>query len=63
MQSIERSLGVAVSMFASFTCFIVMDLTNEGAKLTTAKIFSTAELMGTLKLIVLFMGISLGFYF
>ena len=36
---------------------------NIGGKGTTAKIFSTKELMETLKLLVLFMRIAIGFYF
>lgn len=40
-----------------------MDLTGEGTGLTTAKIFSTMELMVTLRLLVFFLGVSIGFLF
>jgi hypothetical protein len=48
---------------AGFTCFIVMDLTGQGTGLSTAKIFATMDLMVTLRQMVFFLGISLGFYF
>jgi hypothetical protein len=40
-----------------------MDITGEGSGLTTAKIFATMELMVTLRLLVFFLGMSIGFYF
>ena len=52
-----------VATVAGFVCFMVMDLTGEGKELTNAKIFSTLDLLGTLKVAVLYMGVSLGFYF
>lgn len=52
-----------VATVAGFVCFMVMDLTEQGKGLTNAKILSTLDLLGTLKLAVLYMGVSLGFYF
>lgn len=40
-----------------------MDRTGEGLGLSTAKIFATMELMVTLRLLIFFLGISIGFYF
>lgn len=62
-RSLERSLGNIAASSAGFTCFIVMDLTGEGTGLSTAKIFSTMELMVTLRLLVFFMGIAISFYY
>ncbi len=62
-RSLERSLGNISAVMAGFTCFIVMDLGNQGTGLTTAKIFATMDLMVTLRQMVFFLGIALGFYF
>lgn len=40
-----------------------MDRTDQESLLTAAKIFSTMELMGTLKLLLYLMGPSFNFYF
>jgi hypothetical protein len=40
-----------------------MDLAGVGNGLTTAKILATLELMGTLKLVTYFLGVSFGFYY
>ena len=40
-----------------------MDITGEGSGLSTAKIFATMELIVIMKLVVFFMGISIGFFF
>lgn len=56
-------LGTIAANIAGFTCFIVMDRTGEGLGLSTAKIFATMELMVTLRLLIFFLGISIGFYF
>ena len=52
-----------VTSIAGFTCFVVVDLARQGSGLTTAKIFATMQLMGTLKFVMFFMGIAFGFYF
>ena len=62
-RNLEKTLGNLVTNIASFICFLVMGLTGEGSGLSNAKIFSTMELMATLRLLVVCMGISLGFYF
>lgn len=62
-RSLERTLGFVSASLAGYTCFIVMDLTGEGSGLSTAKIFSTMELLVTLKLVVFFMGVAISFYF
>lgn len=59
----ERTLGNIAANIAGFTCFIVMDSTGEGTGLSNAKIFSTMELMVTLRMLVFFLGISIGFYY
>ena len=59
----ERTLGSVGTNVAVFVCFIVMDLTGAGSGLTTSKIFSTLELMCTLRYVVFNLGISIGFYF
>jgi hypothetical protein len=40
-----------------------MDLTGAGTGLSNAKIFSTMDLMSTLKITVMILGIGLGHYF
>lgn len=59
----ERALAGVVTSVAVFVCFIVMDMTGEGNGLNTAKIFATLELMCTLRFVVFYMGISIGFFF
>jgi ABC-type bacteriocin/lantibiotic exporter with double-glycine peptidase domain len=62
-RSLERSIGNTTANFAGFCCFTVMDLTGSGSGLSTAKIFSTMDLMATLRTVVFYLGITLGFYF
>lgn len=62
MQSLERTLASFVPHISAFICFFVLSW-SESTKLTTAKIFSTVELMGTLALYSAYFGISIGFYF
>jgi hypothetical protein len=62
-RSLERSIGGTAANFAGYCCFVVMDLTGQGSGLSIAKIFSTMDLMGTLRSIVYFLGITLGFYY
>jgi len=62
-KSLERTLGNISAITGGYVCFIVMDLTGQGSGLTTAKIFATMDLMQTLRTLVFFLGISLGFYF
>lgn len=59
----ERSFGNTSASVAGYTCFIVMDLKNQGTGLSTAKIFATMDLMVTLRMYVFFLGISIGFYY
>ena len=62
-KSFERTLGTFSAIVAGYICFLVVDLTGPEGSLSTAKIFATMELVVTLKLVVFFMGISIGFYF
>lgn len=62
-KSIERTLGIISVSIAGYICFIVIDMTGQGTGLSTAKIFATMELLVTMKLVVFFMGVSLGFYY
>ena len=56
-------MGNSTPLISGLTCFLVMEFTGEGSGLTVAKIFATMELMVTTRLIVFFLGISMGFYF
>lgn len=40
-----------------------MDLTGVGTALTTARIFATMELIGTLRYVLFFLGLTFSFYF
>ena len=62
-RSLEKTLGKLLTHIGSFTCFLVVGLTSGGSELSNAKIFSTLDLMATLRIVVVSMGISLGFYF
>ena len=60
-QSLERALGNWSPIIAGLSCFFVLHQT--GGSLSTAKIFSTLELMATARVIVYFFGRSMSFYF
>lgn len=62
-KSLEETLGFVSVSFSAFVCFIVIDLTGQGTGLTNAKIFSTMELLVTLKFQVYFMGIFISTYY
>ena len=62
-RSLERALGNSISILSGFTCFLVMHFTGEGEKLTTANIFSTLEILVTLRLAIFFLGIGGSYYF
>ena len=62
-RSLERTFGIVAVGAATYTCFIVMDLTGKGTGLSTAKIFSTIELMTVLKQAIFHLGISFGLYY
>jgi hypothetical protein len=59
----EKALGILPTLLGGFICFAVMDLTGAGTGLSNAKIFSTMDLMSTLKITVMILGIGLGHYF
>jgi hypothetical protein len=59
----EKALGILPTLLGGFICFTVMDLTGAGTGLSNAKIFSTMDLMSTLKITVMILGIGLGHYF
>lgn len=62
-RSLERTFVSVLTSIAGFVCFLVMDLTGEGKELTNVKIFATLELLGTLRVVVLYIGIAISFYF
>jgi hypothetical protein len=59
----EKALGILPTLLGGFICFTVMDLTGAGTGLSNAKIFSTMDLMSTLKITVMILGIGLSHYF
>jgi hypothetical protein len=52
-----------VATTAGFVCFYVLDVTGSGNELTIAKILSTLNILVLLRLLIAFMGFSLGFIF
>jgi ATP-binding cassette subfamily C (CFTR/MRP) protein 4 len=62
-KSIERSIAKCTTFWSGLVCFLVMYFTEQGEPLTVANIFSTLEILNTLKLSMLYLGISGGFYF
>ena len=62
-KSLEKSLGNISGNSAILLCFLVMELTKSGNQLSVAKIFSTIQLMVTLRLLLLFTVTSSSFLF
>ena len=63
VKSFERGLGNSIALWAGFICFLVMHFTGQGESLNTATIFSTLEILVTLRLSLFCFGIGSGFYF
>ena len=62
-KSFERALAHTTVLWSGFVCFLVMYFTGEGELLNVANIFSTLEILMTLKISLFYAGFSGGFYF
>jgi hypothetical protein len=59
----ERLLGYMPVLLGGYACFLVMDRTGAGTGLSNAKIFSSMDLIYTLKFTILMFAVGLGHYF
>ena len=62
-KSMERLLGYMPVLLGGYACFFVMDITGAGTGLSNAKIFSSTDLIYTIKFTVLMFAVGLGHYF
>ena len=60
-RSVERAIGNSLGFISSLVMFIIAD--NAGTDLTLAKIFSTLEVAGGLKMTIMFLAVGVGVYY